>query len=74
MNLKCEKCGGSMQEGFPVDASRHNARVGHWAEGAPSFWLLDILRMKGRRTLPIRSFRCSRCGYLEAYAKEAQRA
>lgn len=70
MTDKCGKCGGAMKEGFLVDSSHQAVRVGHWAEGAPEYWFLRVLRMKGRRKLPIRSFRCLRCGFLESYATE----
>jgi len=43
-------------------------RVGHWAEGAPEFWFLRVLKMRGRRKLPIQSWRCTKCGLLESYA------
>ena len=38
------------------------------AEGEPEYWILRILRMKGRRKLPIQAWRCMRCGLLESYA------
>lgn len=71
MNERCGKCGGAMKEGFLVDISQRISRISHWAEGAPEFWFLDILRMRGRRRLAVRSFRCSKCGFLESYAPEA---
>ena len=70
MTERCVKCEGAMKEGFQVDHARNRERVGLWAEGAPEFGLFRILRMKGRRTLPIRTLRCTRCGYLESYAPE----
>lgn len=74
MTSKCVKCGGTMKEGFPLDSMRHNARVGHWAEGVPAFLIFGILRLGGRRKLPITSYRCQRCGYLESYANEARQS
>lgn len=58
-----------MKEGFLIDSAHQAIRVGHWAEGAPEYWMLRILKMKGRKKLPIRSWRCSRCGFLESYAE-----
>lgn len=60
-----------MKEGFLADASRPRVRVGQWAEGAPAYRFLDVLRMRGRRRVPIRAMRCTRCGLLELYAEEA---
>ncbi len=70
MSERCGKCGGTLKEGFLVDSSKNATRVAEWAEGAPQYWVLRILRMRGRRKLPVRSFRCSRCGFLESYALE----
>lgn len=65
---KCSKCAGPLKEGFILDCSHNAVRVGHWAEGAPAFWILRILKMKGRRKIPMQTWRCTRCGYLESYA------
>jgi hypothetical protein len=73
MSDKCGKCGGAMKEGFLHDSGQHSSGVAHWAEGTPEYNILRFLRMKGRRKLPIRSFRCTKCGFLESYA-EAPRA
>jgi len=65
---RCGKCGGSQKEGFLLDFVHNSATIGHWAEGVPEYWILKILKMKGRRKLPIQSWRCTKCGYLESYA------
>ena len=65
---RCPKCEGEMEEGFLLDGSQHAVRVAHWAEGAPSYWFLKLLKMKGRRKLPVRTLRCRRCGFLESFA------
>ncbi len=67
---RCGKCDGAMREGFLIDRAKNATRVAHWAEGPPETWFLGILRLRGRRQLPIRTFRCSKCGYLESYANE----
>lgn len=71
----CPKCEGEMREGFILD--RGDLEVRHsstWVEGAPkkSLWLGT--RITGREMLPISTFRCVECGYLESYARgEAER-
>jgi hypothetical protein len=42
-----------------------------WIDGPPerSFWA--GLRLKGHRRLPLKTYRCTRCGYLESYAPSA---
>ena len=60
-----------MEEGFILDNS-HGARLqSEWIEGAPerSWWA--GLKLKGRDKVPVATFRCSRCGYLESYAPPA---
>ena len=77
-NQRCPKCNGEMTQGFIVD--RGNAEislrsremgfgtrhVSKWAPGTPVKSLL--LMTKVRNALPIGTFRCSSCGYLESYA------
>lgn len=65
---RCAKCGALQKEGFLPDSAHNAVRIGYWAEGAPEFWVLRILKMKGRRKLPIQAWRCTRCGLLESYA------
>ena len=66
---QCSKCGGAQKEGFLLDRAHNSARVGHWAEGAPEFWFLGLLKMRGRRKLPVEAWRCTKCGLLESYAR-----
>ena len=68
--MKCPKCSGEMAQGFIADAVQHAAqRVSSWVEGAPekSFW-------SGTKVpsgmIPIGTFRCSTCGFLESYARD----
>lgn len=65
----CLKCGSSMTEGFVVDNGYGTKTVSTWVEGAPvnSFW--TGLKLRGRRQVPIQTWRCGRCGYLENYAR-----
>ena len=64
---KCPKCGGSMAQGFVIDMNGTRS-ISMWAAGAPvsSLWL-------GTKTpeavIPIGTYRCSSCGYLESFAR-----
>lgn len=64
----CPKCGGAMEEGFLLDRTQSGAAASAWVAGAPekSFW--TGLKLKGRTQLPVSTWRCRRCGYLESYA------
>jgi hypothetical protein len=54
-----------MQEGYLVE----NARRAHWFEGRPRYWLgLNIFRW-AQAQMPITTYRCTSCGYLESYAR-----
>ena len=73
--VHCPKCQGLFEPGFMVDRSEMYLPVeGEWASGEPnrkpSFWSGGVLK-KTTRTLPVTAVRCSRCGYLECYAREA---
>ena len=68
----CAKCGSAMEAGFVLDQT-HDAvmRQSAWIEGAPepSFW--TGLKLKGHQRLPVTTYRCCACGYLESYAPPA---
>jgi hypothetical protein len=57
-----------MEQGFTMDADHGSARVSKWVEGAPekSFW--TGTKTNGKKQLPVATYRCSGCGYLESYA------
>lgn len=66
--LNCPKCKGLMQEGCAV--SRTNvgwATLIEWIEGPPrvSFWK----GLETEKASPIKTYRCTDCGYLESYAR-----
>jgi hypothetical protein len=67
----CSKCRGAMDEGFVLDRYHHSSLTQEtWVEGPPqrSFWW--GLTLKDRETLPVATFRCRSCGYLEGYARK----
>lgn len=65
---RCPKCSGQMEEGFVLDRTYGANLQTLWVEGPPttSFW--TGVKMKGREQLPVTTFRCSKCGYLESFA------
>ena len=68
--LECPRCGRTMHAGFVMDRGDYNAGlVSNWVEGPPekSFW--TGLKTKDRLVLPVTTYRCERCGYLESYAR-----
>ena len=69
-DLSCPKCRAEMEPGFLVDNTYGGVATPELASGehTKSFW--SGTKMKGRRRIEVTTYRCSRCGYLEAYAAD----
>ncbi len=68
--IRCPKCNGVMVQGFISDWwASHSCRVSNWVEGAPgkSSWFGSVPAPAEKR-IPVGTFRCSVCGFLESYA------
>lgn len=66
----CPKCQATMTQGFVLDHTQSGYRaVSSWIEGAPvkSVWL--GLKFDKSAQRDVQTWRCSRCGFLESYAK-----
>ena len=59
-----------MEQGFVLDNTHGGRLVSQWAAGAPlkSFWVGT--KLPDAKLLPIGSYRCSSCGFLEMYARQ----
>ncbi len=69
MKKDCPRCQGSMAQGVMIENKDSLPSATHWLEGpVESGWF--GLKLKGKRQLPIVTYRCGRCGYLENYATE----
>ena len=69
-SLSCIRCQGSMTRGFFLqETPGHSRTTAQWVEGEPvrSFW--TGLKLGGRTKMPVETWRCGRCGYLESYAR-----
>ena len=64
--LACPKCRSAMEAGFVLDQTYGANAQSAWIEGTPqpSFWS----GLKVGERLPVTTYRCTRCGYLESYA------
>jgi hypothetical protein len=74
--LECPRCTKRLQPGFLMEKGNSDqVSVTQWVEGAPEtvVWLgFKVgLNVKKRQVLPVTTFRCERCGYLESYAGAA---
>lgn len=69
--VECPKCKKVMSAGFLLDRGEGDRkRVAQWVEGMPekSFW--TGLSITKRLVLPVTTYRCMSCGYLESYARD----
>ena len=66
---KCGKCGADMEEGFiaAFGPGLENA-VSSWVAGKPAYGLMGSAKVWDKEEHLIKTFRCSKCGYLESYA------
>lgn len=68
---KCSKCGATMEEGFLLDrGDDQHPQSAHWASGMAEISFFSGGKTAGSNRIPIRSFRCLKCGLLESYASE----
>lgn len=58
-----------MEQGFVLDNTHGGRLVSHWARGVPSFSFWVGLKLPDEKLVPIGTYRCSACGYLEQYAR-----
>lgn len=66
----CTKCGGRMEKGSALTGSSQGGVLVRWIEGAPERSIWSGMKTKGLKVLPISSYRCTRCGFLENYAND----
>jgi hypothetical protein len=65
-----------MELGYTLDMSHGATYTGQWAKGSAKRWWLSIFQPviianpKIEERIPIGTFRCRSCGYLESYARE----
>jgi ribosomal protein S27AE len=65
--MKCPKCGGTMSDGFILDDAHGGLVQSRWTGGPPVKSWLGI-RVKKKDRVPVTTWRCSKCGFLESYA------
>jgi hypothetical protein len=65
----CPKCQGDMEAGFIPDFSYGTILQSNWFAGdAEKSWRGSI-KTSGKRQIVITTDRCTKCGYLESYAR-----
>ena len=64
----CPKCQSTMEEGFTLTGRDTYRRAAGWVAGPPRKNVLLGLKLP-HKPIDIQAWRCSRCGFLENYAK-----
>jgi hypothetical protein len=66
----CPRCRSGMVRGYLLDRAHGGFGMGTWLEGPPvrSGWS-EMVRPRLERAIPIVSYRCTGCGYLDLYAR-----
>ena len=71
--IRCPKCNsGVMVQGFIIDWQGSKfSRVSNWVEGVPGKpgWFGTTIPVPAEKCIPVGTFRCSVCGFLESYAQ-----
>ena len=65
----CPKCQGDMVLGFVADFAAAQVVASTWVEGPPEKSVWYGTNVPEAKCIPIGTFRCAACGYLESYAR-----
>lgn len=67
-SVECIRCHAKMEVGFVPDNTHSGFQQPKWSPGVPqpSFW--TGLKLKADSVIPVTTFRCLKCGYLESFA------
>jgi hypothetical protein len=66
---RCPKCNGEMAQGFIFEIDGPMRKVSTWVEGPPEKSWFGSAKVPAGRCVPVGTFRCSGCGFLESYAR-----
>jgi hypothetical protein len=70
--LHCMKCGTEMTKGFVHEVPAHGPSVSTWVEGAVEKSLWTGVKYVKRQRMPVETYCCLTCGYIESYADLAK--
>jgi predicted Zn-ribbon and HTH transcriptional regulator len=66
---RCPKCNGEMVQGFLFEIDGPTRKVSTWVEGEPEKSWFVSTKVPKEKCVPVGTFRCSACGFLESYAR-----
>jgi hypothetical protein len=58
-----------MVQGFTFESEGPKRMVSTWVEGAPEKAFRNSAKVEAEKCIPVGTFRCSVCGFLESYAR-----
>lgn len=67
--IACLRCKTTMEPGFIADSNGSFFLQEQWFAGAPQTGFWGGIKVNRDRLVPVATYRCPNCGYLEAYAK-----
>jgi len=67
--MSCPKCQGEMVRGYVLDLTPVGVRVSEWNAGPPKKAGWTSIK-DSTSQIPMSTFRCQSCGFLESYARE----
>lgn len=67
---RCPKCAAPQEIGFGIDAGHSYINPSRWIEGPPESSWWQGVKTSGMTCRRIDYWRCTKCGYLEAFAIE----
>ena len=67
---RCPKCNAAQELGFGIDATDSNPVPARWLSGPPQSSWWSGIKTEGTTCYRMEYWRCTRCGFLEAFATE----
>jgi hypothetical protein len=61
-----------MEPGFVLDWTHGGVAQSSWVDGVPVPSIWTGLKLKGHERVPVTTYRCTKCGFLESYALNDQ--
>jgi hypothetical protein len=68
-STRCPKCKGEMVQGFLFESEGPMRMVSTWVKGAPEKSWFGSAKIPAEKCVPVGTFRCAACGFLEFYAR-----
>jgi predicted RNA-binding Zn-ribbon protein involved in translation (DUF1610 family) len=66
---RCPKCNEWMQAGVVLDTTYGGVTQPRWTPGEPTWSFWRGLKFDKHSTIPVTTYRCPACGFLESYAQ-----